>query len=338
MDNRSTTSGNSNAFSTVGKEDSLKPNKRTWSYHLSDASFGLQAPPDDDMDLTLNTWARNRLSNLGTDASKTIQIDDPAFDPLTFTVIKYVNMPLSKDKQCPTRVVHNQFALTYKQACRQKGGPLKLYKPLLAKKVSDLPDSCKLLVSDLRLFFSSRPAENTMSLCVLPSIMQNKHLLRVEFFQDILWRERVMHDIRKIPKKADYEFIEILVKSQPVSRAPPFNKESLQKTKLEIEQSLDECSECIARALDVTRPDDDNRMNHIKQAERCLIRAAACISNITDVGLDGLGGYKEVSEEKRDPVSWQTMQTMGNFAAEIRRKLNIDIPFDPYTQPQENTN
>lgn len=269
----------------------------------------------EDMDYELNRWARSRAAKIGTDSRKIMHVTDPSYDPLAYIVCTYMNMLPARNKQCDEWTVRKQFVMKYKTHCKQRGEPLKVYAPLMVKDKTALQLTCKLLVSDLRLFFMSDADKGTMSLCMLPFVERYREVLTPAFFMDPTWRQKLLHEIRKIPSEEEYAVIQTLLKVKPVT--PAFKNEQVNAMKLQVERVLSEGDEFLQSALDLTFVDDDERAALLKQASRRLTRAAAYIGNIVS------NPCQEVAEEMQDPVSFATMETLGRYEVEIARKLGI---------------
>jgi len=299
---------------------------------ISNISFGLNSQCDD-LDLALHDWARSRLSSLGRNSSKIIRVTDIINDPLSYIITKYANMPPARSNQYPVSVVRNQFILEYKKACRQGEGRVRLYAPLLSSNPDEIPDTCKLLAHDLAIFFVSnftKSGNDTMSLCILPSIAENRAMFTPEFFQLPNWREIVTSGVRQIPSAALCDPLLALLEADPVRNSPPFKQPLMEKDRLTIMRVIENARTSYELALDVSYSHDDKRLGLLREVERRLIRASAYIGNIIDVGLDGLGVYEDVELERRDNVSWITLQAMGRYSSAIRRHLGIKVMHDPY--------
>jgi hypothetical protein len=300
---------------------------------LSNISFGFNTRCDD-LDMALYDWAHSRLSSLGRNSSKIIRVDDIINDPLSYIITKYANMPPARSNQYPISVVRSQFILEYKKACRQGEGRIRLYIPLLKTDPKEVPDTCKLLAHDLAIFFvsnfSKSPDCDTMSLCILPSIAENRGMFTPEFFQLPNWREIVTSTIRQVPSAALCGPLQLLLEADPVRNSPPFKQPLMEQDRQTIMRVIENARTSYELALDVSYAYDDRRSILLREVERRLIRASAYIGNIIDVGLDGLGVYEDVELERRDNVSWITLQAMGRYSSAIRRQFGIKVMHDPY--------
>jgi len=301
-------------------------------YEPSTASttvVGITFNENERLDLALREWAVNRIDNLGKNSGKIIFIDDIVYDPLSYVVTKYVNMPCGSNNQLPTDITRKHLMLDYKKMCREgvTKGSVRIYKALTLP-VKDMPDTCKLLPADLAIFFASTP--HTMSLCMLPQITANRAWLTPEFFQQPDWRDEVKTKVRQIPPKAQWEHLKKLLDDEPISKTKPFTYPAMEKSRLAIVDMLNRIREAFDCALDPCYPHDDRRLLLLQEVERKLVRVGARIVNINDVGLDGMGGYEDVNGERRNDISWIALQTMGQYSVKIRRHFGIRNLYDPF--------
>jgi len=283
---------------------------------------------NDEFDYELHEWGRSRVQNIGRMSANLTVVTDPAYDPLAYVVAKYANMPPARDSQCPISVLRNQFMLDYKKMCRHIKGKLNVYNVLCDSKRGSVPDTCKLLAADLALFFAS--TSTTMSMCMLPSVIQHAALFTADFFQQADWRDVVREKVRQIPNAAQVAPLQSLLDADPVCKSKPFVHPLMEAHKSKIKQQIINAKEALRVALDVCYPHDDKRQSIMREVERRLVRASSLISNLSGIGLDGLGGYEHVTEERKNNESWATMQAMGVYSAKIRRHFGIKILYDPY--------
>jgi hypothetical protein len=295
----------------------------------SSATIHVPSAVPEQIDLSLRDWAMSRIANLGRHSNKITIVDDIVYDPLSYVITKYVNMPCNADNQMPIINVRKHIMMDYKTTCRKIGvkGGVRIYQPLTLP-VKEVPDTCKLLAEDLSIFFVS--TGETMSLCMLPQILSHRAMFTPEFFQRPDWRELVTSQVRQIPSRVVWEPLKTLLDADPISNAKPFTYQKMESARLELKQLLDRTRESFKCALDPAYPYDDRRLTLLHEVERLLVRAAARIVNINDVGLDGMGGYEDVNGERRNDISWITLQTMGQYSIRIRKHFGIRNLYDPF--------
>ncbi len=289
---------------------------------------------DDDNELAISQWAIMRKRKLP--KAKWTLTENIAFDPLAYTIMRYVNLPMACDQQMKISELRKQLILNYRTNCRAKplvgestSTVIMIYAQLIAKPET-VKDTCKLLHDDLRLFFMHDDSKQTMSPCMFPSIFDNRRMLTPEFFQTPDWREHVKRDVRLIPsgeKKALFDRVFDPTAEWNLDKTKPFDNERLEEgVRLPMVKLAAHIKELVHRAYGLEFSQDRGRELLILSASKQLRELAARIDNLADVGVDGAVSLKGYEEEREIQESCDTIRVLARFSLEIKTALGINMP------------
>jgi hypothetical protein len=287
-------------------------------------------------ELAISEWAKMRKRKLP--KTKWTLSENVALDPLSYTVIRYVNLPMACDQQMKIADLRKQFVLNYMASCRQKAPPgspdagstiIVIYAPLLDKSDA-IRDTCKLLQDDLKLFFMHDDDKQTMSPCMFPSIFENREMFTPEFFQTDDWRLRVKKDVRLLPdinKKKIFDHVFNPTAEWCLDKTKPFDSEVLEvKVRLAIIKFAARIRESVRRAYGLMFTQDRGRELLLVSALRQFRELTAKIDNFVDTGIDGAITLNEYAEEREIPDSAETIRIFARFSLEIKNVLGINMP------------
>jgi len=296
----------------------------------------VEEPDEDDNELAIAQWAMMRRRKLP--KAKWTLTDNIALDPLAYTIMRYVNLPMACDQQMKIADLRKQLILNYKASCRPKPPPgstessstvIAIYTPLL-EKPDNIRDTCKLLPDDLKLFFMHDDARQTMSPCMFPSIFENRRMFTPEFFQTDDWRYRIRNDVRLLPnpdKKVLFDRIFDPNAEWCLDKTKPFDSEILDvRVRLPILKFAARIKECVRRAYGLEYTQDRGRELLLVSALKQFRELAAKIDNLVDTGIDGTIRLEEYAEEREIPESCDTIRTFARFSLEIKTILGINMP------------